>query len=157
MIFPPESLCLVPVHTQYLVSLINGDYFRSLQHIPCGIIIIFHWHNPFGRTMALESTQLILSVALWPWSRLSSGRNEHQEYFLGIKGGRCVGLTTLPPSGADCLKICEPQPPGTLRACPGLYGDCFTLLYSILEGSRNPPLAPYKLRRLSYMNLFLNE
>ena len=26
-----------------------------------------------------------------------SNRNEHQEYFLGGKGGRCVGLTTLPP------------------------------------------------------------
>jgi hypothetical protein len=23
----------------------------------------------------------------------------------------------LPPSYGDCLKICEPQPPGTLRAC----------------------------------------
>jgi hypothetical protein len=30
-------------------------------------------------------------------------RNEYQEYFLGGKGGRCVGLTTLPPSCADCL------------------------------------------------------
>jgi len=36
------------------------------------------------------------------------------------KGGRCVGLTTLPPSCADCLEIWEPQSPGTLRACPGL-------------------------------------
>jgi hypothetical protein len=33
---------------------------------------------------------------------------------------RCVGLTTLPPSCADCLKIWEPQPPGTLRDCQGL-------------------------------------
>jgi len=33
------------------------------------------------------------------------------------KGGRCVGLTTLPPSCADCLEICEPQTPGTFRAC----------------------------------------
>jgi len=33
---------------------------------------------------------------------------------------RCVWLTTLPPSCADCFKIWEPQPPGTLRACPGL-------------------------------------
>ena len=33
------------------------------------------------------------------------------------KGGRCVGLTTLPPSCADCYKIWEPQPPGTLGAC----------------------------------------
>jgi len=25
----------------------------------------------------------------------------------GDKGGRCVGLTTLPPSCADCLEILE--------------------------------------------------
>ena len=42
-------------------------------------------------------------------------RNECQ-----VKGGWCVGLTTLPPSCADCLKIWEPQPPGTLRVCQGL-------------------------------------
>ena len=35
----------------------------------------------------------------------ASNRNEYQEYFLGGKGGRCVGLTTLPPSCADCLTI----------------------------------------------------
>jgi len=45
-----------------------------------------------------------------------SNRNEYQEYFPGSKGGRCVGLTTLPPSCADCLEIWELQPPGTLRA-----------------------------------------
>jgi hypothetical protein len=36
------------------------------------------------------------------------------------KGGRCVGLITLPLSCADCLEIWEPHPPGTLRACPGM-------------------------------------
>ena len=41
----------------------------------------------------------------------------------GDKGGRCVELKTIPPSCADCLEIWEPQPPGTLRACPGLYRD----------------------------------
>ena len=50
----------------------------------------------------------------------ASNRNEYQEYFLRGKGGRCVGLTTLPPSCPDCLEIWEPQPPGTLRAWPGL-------------------------------------
>jgi hypothetical protein len=50
----------------------------------------------------------------------ASNRNEYQGYFLGGKGGRCLRLTTLPPSCADCLEIWEPQPPGTLRACPGL-------------------------------------
>jgi hypothetical protein len=34
------------------------------------------------------------------------------------KGGRCVGLTTLPLSYADCLEIWEPQPPGILKGCP---------------------------------------
>jgi len=47
------------------------------------------------------------------WDESASNRNEYQEYFLGGKGGRCIGLTTLLPS-------CEPHPPGTLRACPGL-------------------------------------
>jgi len=44
----------------------------------------------------------------------------------GGKSGWCVGLTTLPPSCADCLEIWEPQPPGSLWACPGLQWDCFT-------------------------------
>jgi len=35
------------------------------------------------------------------------------------KSSWCVGLT-LPPSCAICLEIWEPQPAGTLRACPGL-------------------------------------
>jgi hypothetical protein len=59
-------------------------------------------------------------------------RNEYQEYFLGCKGGRCVRLTTLSPSCADCLEIWQPQPPGTLRACPGLYRDSFTTGISVL-------------------------
>jgi len=38
----------------------------------------------------------------------------------GGKDGRCVGLTTLSPSSADCFEICESQPPGTLMVCLGL-------------------------------------
>jgi hypothetical protein len=50
----------------------------------------------------------------------ASNRNEYHESFLGCKGGRFLGLTTLPPSCADCLAIWDPQPPGTLWACAGL-------------------------------------
>jgi len=50
----------------------------------------------------------------------ASNRNEYHEYFLRGKGGRYVGLITLPPSYDDFLEIWECQPPGTLRACPSL-------------------------------------
>jgi len=36
------------------------------------------------------------------------------------KGGRCLRLTILPPSYVGFPEIWEPQPPGILRACPGL-------------------------------------
>ena len=59
----------------------------------------------------------------------ASNRNKYQEYFLGGKDGRCIGLTPLPPSCADCLEIWEPQPLGNFRACSGLYRVCFTCFY----------------------------
>ena len=57
-----------------------------------------------------------------PGVNSASNRNEYQEYFVWGKGGRCVGLTTLQPSCADCHEIWEPQPPGTLRNCPACNG-----------------------------------
>ena len=44
---------------------------------------------------------------------------------MGDKGGRYLGLTTLPLSCADCLEIWEPHTAGTPRVSPGLYRDCF--------------------------------
>jgi len=49
--------------------------------------------------------------------------------YLPDKGGRHLVMTTLPPSCADCQEIWEPQPPGTLRACPGLSRPVEVLLY----------------------------
>ena len=37
--------------------------------------------------------------------------------FPGGKEGRCLPLTTLPHSCADCLEIWDPQHPGNVRAC----------------------------------------
>jgi hypothetical protein len=85
--------------------------------IPDGVIGIFLLHNSSGHTMALGLTQ--------PLTEMST-RN-----ILWGKGGRCVGLTTSPPSCADCPEIWEPQTPGTLRACPGLQWDCFTFYLKI--------------------------
>jgi hypothetical protein len=88
---------------------------RPAGSVPDGVIGVFH----SGRTIVLGSTQ--------PHSS-----NEYQEYFLGVKGGRCVGLRTLPLPGAECLEIGDRQHPGTLWACnspllgsPFLCINCF--------------------------------
>jgi hypothetical protein len=68
----------------------------------------FFIDNPLGRTMAL-----------------SSHRSEYQEYFLGSKGSRYIGLTILPPSWVMVLKsegINPLEPSGPVQAC----AVCFT-------------------------------
>jgi len=68
-----------------------------------------------------------IPAALWPWGWLTQPLIEMstRNIFWGGKGGRCVWLTTLPPSYAHCLEIWEPYSPGTLKACPGLKCDSF--------------------------------
>jgi hypothetical protein len=71
--------------------------------IPDDVTGIFHWHTPSHRTMSLGGVDS------------ASNRNEYQEYFFGGKGGRCLGLTTLPPSCAKCLEIWETS--GPVQTC----------------------------------------
>jgi hypothetical protein len=75
---------------------------KVVGSIPDGVIGIFHWQNPSFRTMALGLTQPLTEMS----TRNISWRG---------KGGRCVGLTNLPPSCAECLEIWDPQTPGILR------------------------------------------
>jgi len=49
-----------------------------------------------------------------------SNRNKYQEYFLGGKGCRRLGLAALPPACANCIEIQEFQAPEILMACSGL-------------------------------------
>ena len=101
----PWILCYTVLHmghavAQVVIALRYKSEVRGFDSRWC------HWHNLSGRTVALGSTQ--------PLTEMST-----RNISWGDKGGRCVGLT-LPPSCADCLEIWEPQPPGTLRVCPGL-------------------------------------
>ena len=53
----------------------------------------------------------------------ASNRNEYQEYFLGGKGGQCVGLTTLRLHVPIVLKsgsLSLVEPSGPLQACNGI-------------------------------------
>ena len=68
-----------------------------------GVIGIFLLHNPSGRIMVLGLTQPLTEM---------SPRNISRG-----KDGHCLGLTTLPPSSANCLEMWEPQNPGTLWGC----------------------------------------
>ena len=81
---------------------------KAASSIPDGVTGIFHWHNSSGRTMTLG---LGLTQPLTEMSTRSISWG---------KGGRSVGLTNLQPACVNCLVIWEPQPPGTLRACPDL-------------------------------------
>jgi hypothetical protein len=86
----------------------SGAVVEALRYKPEGRVTdsrwcqwIFFLHNPCGRTMALGLTQPLTEMST---RNISWG-----------KGGRCIGLTTLPPSCAHCLKIWEHQPPRTLK------------------------------------------
>ena len=80
-----------------------ATYRKFAGSIPDGVTIIFHWHNPSGPYCG-------------PGVDSASNIYEYQEYILGGKCGRYIGLTTLLPSCADCHEIWEPQPPEILRA-----------------------------------------
>jgi len=80
------------------------------QPVGPGVIRIFHWRNPSGRTMALSSTQK-REPGILPRS----------------KGGRRLGLT-LPPSCVNCPEIWETQP--LVQACK-CY--CFSLPKQLIQ------------------------
>jgi hypothetical protein len=89
---------------------------KAADSIPDGVIGTFHLFNPSGRTMSLGSTHPLTE---------------------GSKGGRCLGLTTLLPSYADCLEIPGASnswnPKGLSRPVMGLLYLLFT---SVTVGNR---------------------
>ena len=97
-----------------LVNVTVGQMVEALRYKLEGSGFDSRWcHGKFSLTQSFRPHN-------GPGFDSASNRNEYQEYCQEAKGGRCVGLTTLPPSSADCLEIREPQPPGTLSVCPGL-------------------------------------
>jgi len=100
--------------------------WKVASSIPDSVTEIFQGHNFFRPHYG-------------PGVDTVSNRNKYQEYFLGGKGCRCLGLTTLPLSCADCLEIWEPQTPGTLRAYPGFT---FTLPLYIYIYINSPVTLP---------------
>jgi hypothetical protein len=78
----------------------------------------FTIYNGWGTTLLGESSRFrfpvrslqyfldfIYPARIWPGDQSATNSNECQVHVLGNKGGRCVWLTTLVPSCADCLEI----------------------------------------------------
>jgi hypothetical protein len=57
-------------------------------------------------TVELYTTSRYSAVPMCPGVE-SASRNEYQD-IPGGKDGRCVRVTTLPPSCAECLEVLEP-------------------------------------------------
>jgi len=70
-----------------------------------------------------------------PGVESASAINEYQQYFLGCKRDRRVGLTTLPFSFADCLEIWEHQllePSGPVLGLLYLYLTNLNMRVSVI-------------------------
>jgi len=86
-------------------------YFATNRKVagsnPAGVIGIFHRHNPSNRTMVLGSMQPLTEMST---RNISWG-----------KGGRCLRLTTLPPSFAVVKSgnVNFLETSGSLQACKG--------------------------------------
>jgi len=95
--------------------------------IPDGVIGIFHLHS--------------FRSHCGPGVDSTSNRNENQEYFLGVKSGRCVRLTTLPPSWATVtesgnLNFLEPS--GHLGPVTGLtfFSVIMLMRFNVISNCR---------------------
>ena len=74
-------------------------------------------------------------------------RNEYKEYFLGGKGGRCIGLATLPiVLKSGILNLLEPS--GPFQACNGIALFCFVLLSFASLGRRPDKTNSFALERI---------
>jgi hypothetical protein len=89
-----------------------SPFFKGFKHC------FFNGDMTTGTEQKPKNELVLFSV---PLLLQEEANVDHTEHTLSLKKSiLCTGLTTLPPSCANCREIWEPQPPGTLRACNGI-------------------------------------
>jgi len=124
---PPHSIChpgyrkscawtpplgLLDLLVNFTVTKMHCATSRKVaSSIPYGVIGTFHWLNPYGRTVALRSTELLTKMI--------------SACFLEGEGGRCLWLITLATSvcwfcrNCGILNLLEHWVP--LQACTRIH------------------------------------
>jgi len=101
-------------HIHYVGTLLVAQLVQALRCKPEGRGFDSRWcHLNFSETESLRPHYD-------PGVNSASNRNEYQEFLLGGKGGRCVGLTTLPSHvpivmKSRSLNLLEPSRPVQVR------------------------------------------
>jgi hypothetical protein len=106
---------------------------RSPVQVPNEVHFFFNLFNPSSRTIALGSTQ--------PLTKMST-RN------LGVKSGRRVGLTTLPPSVCRMSENVGASTSRNPKGLHGLYRDNFILPCTQSVGVLGQGISPSQGRYL---------
>jgi hypothetical protein len=94
---------------------------ETLCHKPKG-----RGFDPSGCSVGLGSTQPL-------------NRNEYLGYLVGGKGGRCVRLTTLSPSCADCLEILRASTSWSPKLLPRPVIGILSAFCTKFSGSNHSP------------------
>jgi hypothetical protein len=126
---PPKNRGSV---SSFSYTIQTGDKTHPVSYLIVAGNLLEEFYS--GQDIKLATYSHLFQPHYGPGVDSASNRNECQEYFLGGKDGRSVGLTNVPPSCADCLEIWKPQPPGTpsgpVQACNGIALSLITAISS---------------------------
>jgi hypothetical protein len=110
----------------------EGKYRCLMQSLQVNLMRIGVWGSVVVKALRYKSDgpeidsrwcQYFLPTVPWSWGSTQPIVKMSTRNIPGGEGGRCVRLTTSPPSCAECHEILEPKPPGTLWDRPGLLRD----------------------------------
>jgi len=141
-------------------TIVTLSFKKVAASIPDGVIEIFHWHNPSGRTMALGLTQPLteMSTRNISWVVKAEGAWDWQPYHLHdpivLKSG---SLNLLEPSGPvqACNRIALPLPLPQKYVEDFGFLECDFLFIGISTFRRRllSPASPWRLKAAMPFNI----